>query len=103
MTDVAKVLNDAADLIEPEGRWTKKVLARDGDGTPIWPEDPAACRWCAEGAISRVAPSWPLKSAAFVAVRRQINHEGIDDWNDEQHGPEPVIAALRAAAQAVKE
>jgi hypothetical protein len=98
MNDVAKILNDAADLIERRG-WTRRVLARDANRNPIWPEDPAACRWCAEGAISRVASSWPLKSAAFVAVRRQINYEGIDDWNDRQAGPEPVIAALRAAAK----
>jgi hypothetical protein len=101
MTDAAKVLNDAADLIEPEGRWTKRCLARDDDGIPVWPEDPAACSWCVEGAISRVAPSWPLKSAAFVAVRAKIHHEGIDDWNDAQPGPESVVAVLRAAAQAV--
>jgi hypothetical protein len=103
MTDVAKVLNDAADLIEQRG-WTTRANARNAKGFLVAPSSATAVCWCAGGAIHKVASD----DQAFSAVHALVRYLGLDytfdlpDWNDAQPGPEPVIAALRAAAQAVE-
>jgi hypothetical protein len=105
VSDVAKVLNDAADLIEPPGRWTKGAYALNARNQKVGIRDTDACCWCIEGAIIRVAPL-RLAEAARDAVWDQIEDAewfgSIEDWNDAQPSPESVIAALRAAAQAVE-
>jgi hypothetical protein len=102
MNDVAKVLNAAADLIEPEGRWTKGAFARDAYGEVVVPVCSEACSWCAVGAIRRVTPDEGLD--ALPAFRRHLGDgSDISHWNDQQPGPGPVVAALRAAARSVEQ
>jgi hypothetical protein len=106
--DVAKVLNDAGDLIKSRG-WTKGTRARDSADRVVryWSE--TATRWCVMGAVEKCATekstaSWGLALDALHALRRHVGiptSVPIAVWNDAQPGPEPVIAALRAAAQAV--
>jgi hypothetical protein len=101
MNEVAKVLNDAADLIEQRG-WAKRAGARDSTGTLVAPLDPYACRWCATGAIERAAGGFSLMAPALVALRRHLGLRGfggVPGWNDRQPNARPVIAALRAAAK----
>jgi hypothetical protein len=111
VSDVAKVLNDAADLIEPTGRWIKHHYAINDDGVAVIAWSPTAVCWCASGAIVRAAvvcgqPAAPASETlqAHLAQKGAIPHDdvSIEDWNDRQTGPEPVIAALRAAAEAVQ-
>jgi hypothetical protein len=112
MNDVAKVLNAAADLIEQRG-WTKNASARDSQGKVVPPTSVDACRWCATGAIIKVtdeaerlrAPyeEVPGATPAYRALLRWLGGDAPSDippWNDQQPGPEPVVAALRAAARA---
>jgi hypothetical protein len=101
MDDVAKVLNDAADLIEPEGRWTRGAYARDVNGEIAIPVSPQACSWCAMGAIRHVAPDERLY--ALPVLRRYLGDEDIDltRWNDAQPTVQYVVAALQAAARSV--
>jgi hypothetical protein len=49
-----KQLQCARALIEDPGRWTKRALARDANGRPVWPSTRSACAWCALGALLRV-------------------------------------------------
>jgi hypothetical protein len=48
------VLSEARGLIADEANWTQGVWARDADGEPVKPGDPAAAAWCAQGAIVEV-------------------------------------------------
>lgn len=84
--EVAKVLRGAADLLERDG-WCR-YAGRDRDG-----------RHCAVGALAEAtgmdAPVGALK--ALSRHLRKFSWE-VPAWNDDQPGPEPVIAALRAAA-----
>jgi hypothetical protein len=110
MNDVAKVLNDAAELIEPEGRWIKHHYAINDEGVAVIAWSPEAVCWCASGAIVRAAVACGQSATpasetlqAHLDQTGAIPHDGvsIEVWNDRQPGPGPVIAALRAAAQAV--
>jgi hypothetical protein len=106
MSDVAKVLNDAADLIEPEGRWTTGASARDEGGNVEFPGSPNACCWCAAGAVTRVTAGTDLRlTPVWQVLCRHVglaHFTDIPGWNDAQPTVEPVVAALRAAAQAVQ-
>lgn len=49
----SEILSKAADLIEPEGRWTQGASAHAGDGLATGAcQDDAIC-WCLGGAIER--------------------------------------------------
>lgn len=103
----AEVLRRAADLIEPEGAWTKNANARTGKGgreTPPTASD-ARC-WCVIGAIRRVS-GFPLGSAALAntlgAVKTSLPHpwdqRPVHAWNDSSRRRQAeVVAALRKAA-----
>jgi hypothetical protein len=90
VNDVAKVLNDAADLIEQRG-WSKdEPRGPDGECCPVR----------AMGLASGYKPPF------FEAVEAFGVHVGSYDlaaWNRAQPGPEPVIAALRGAARSVEQ
>ena len=100
---VADVLNAAADLIEPEGAWTRGVLARNASGNLVMPCNPEAICWCALGAI-RVAGHFVQAATRSVCFfRRHIGVESIEDWNDATGRTQvEVVAALRAAAIAAQ-
>jgi hypothetical protein len=105
MSAVAKVLNDAADLIERRG-WTTGASARDEQGYVVRVASPEACCWCVAGAVQKVTHDTDLPLTpvwrALCDWLGLFEICAIPGWNDRQPGPEPVIAALRAAAQAVQ-
>lgn len=47
---------EARELISDPSRWTRKVGARNAHGHPVDPNDAGAVRFCALGALTRVAP-----------------------------------------------
>lgn len=107
--DVATVLNAAADLIEPEGRWTQGTLARDEAGLEVHnPDDAEAYCWCVAGAIQRVTGGgWSdADFAIYHASRRAVlgavglgEDDSIAPWNDAPERTQAeVITALRQAA-----
>jgi hypothetical protein len=101
MSDVADILRAAADVLEPEGAWTRRAMARDRRGEPVLSGSLSACRWCAQGAIRAVVRVPPF-DPCWQAERRLRDYLGVEsvlDWNDAQPSVEPVLAALRAAAE----
>ena len=105
---IAGVLEKAADLIEPEGAWTRGGT-RVASGYTTWSEDPLAVSFCALSAISRSAGGWTteLAFACRVALRRTIGlkpHEMLgDDWNDAPERTQAeVVAKFREAAAAAR-
>jgi hypothetical protein len=100
---VADVLERAADLIEPKGRWTQGADARNAAGWKTNGHDDAAVCFCAEGAIIHAAGKNP-KHDAFQAVRRAIGAPWIHEWNDAPGRTQPeVVAKLREAAAVARE
>jgi hypothetical protein len=101
---VAAVLRAAADLIEPEGKWTKGALGRDANGHWTRDIDRAVCL-CVVGAIRKAAgcesllSTSPLATAARRHLERLVTKETASSWNDRQRRKQSaVVAALRQAA-----
>lgn len=111
---VADVLERAADLIEPEGKWTQFHYARTKDGLPCSYDERKARCFCAMGAIGKVAGDHTLdvraakvlgadlpvpNCAASLAPNVVVEIAAISAWND---APEriqsEVVAKLREAA-----
>ncbi len=102
MTDVADILNAAADLLEPEGAWTKNANARNAGGGLVSTRSPEACSWCVLGALDAVTadvPGW-RSAPAWRRLERHLEIGNLSAWNDSQPNSKPVVAALRAAAEA---
>lgn len=98
---VAEVLERAADLIEPEGKWTQGELARDENGMSVAPYDGEACCWCASGAIMHYGGSAPKDAWDKLGA---VIHRMIPNWNDEPARTQSeVVTALRKAAALARE
>lgn len=105
MSEIADILDKAADLIEPEGAWTQCVLGRDArGGLLIGSELKRAVSFCAEGAIIRVAGDRPETPQAFRALRSVIGKREIGYWNDHPRRKQAeVVAKVREAAAKARE
>jgi len=99
---VADILTAAADLIEPEGRWTTGAFARTVKGRVIGSSEAPATCWCAVGAVYRSA--YPHGSyrvyRALELLSDTVGCYHIGGWNDAPERTQAeVVAALRAAAE----
>jgi hypothetical protein len=87
---ISAVLRRAAELIAKPENWIKGHLAQDRMRKPVPDTDPAACRFCINGAIGAAAAElgvvqWP----AMVALDRTLKscrtsrpHDRIVHFND---------------------
>jgi hypothetical protein len=104
------VLRTVRDLLKDRGKWVHGSLARDRDGGDVQPHSTAAVRWCAAGAISKVAHqdsstrySGEVEWAAVRILERALNHspyagsDGIPRVNDGPNGYERIMAGLAKA------
>jgi hypothetical protein len=94
---VAEVLRAAADLIEPEGKWTQRSEARTVTGRPVGAcEENAAC-WCILGAVQRVGGRFAEREVT-PALKKVIRFQPWI-WNDHKRRTQAeVVAKLREAA-----
>lgn len=46
-----EILKKARELLTDPNKWAKESRALNADGGLVWPTNPAAVCWCAEGAI----------------------------------------------------
>jgi hypothetical protein len=103
---IRAALLKAADLIEPEGRWTQGASARDERGWKVshhWYADEAVC-FCATGAIERacLGPG-RLVDRAIDVLGMSLRVSNIPQWNDAEGRTQvEVVAALRKAAEEVE-
>lgn len=103
---IADILDRAADLIEPEGKWTQGELARGKSGKPVRTRRAATC-FCIMGAINAASGEIdrPL-SDEFVSVLTPLlpTHDPIWIWNDAPERTQPeAVAKLREAANVARE
>jgi hypothetical protein len=91
--------------------WTQHVLARDINGSSdhpsknvffgLSPRDPAACQWCAVGAIQAVTTTEEDDKAAFALVgiaARQLYGQHPSTVNDDI-GHDAVLACFDKAIE----
>lgn len=45
------IIHLAGDILSDPSHRCTGTLAVDKDNTPVWPEDPSACKWCLTGAM----------------------------------------------------
>lgn len=96
---VADILDAAATLLQPPGRWTQYYLARDGAARWVDSKDAAAVSWGALGAIERVTPDH-IRRSALLAIKSLLGVRHLSRWNDDPKRTQAeVVAALRAAAE----
>jgi hypothetical protein len=96
--NIADVLNRAADLIEPEGRWGRDDYGYYGPDS----DSDMGC-YCLIGAIAKAAARAPFlveNDDAIAAILGFKHGYEIPRWNDEPDRTQAeVVAALRAAAK----
>lgn len=108
----AAVLRRAAALIDDLG-WCQRTNAQAANGKTVLSDDPDAARWCAYGAIRRVAAG-PESSPRAVVEACHVLAQFIDPeatstadittWNDDDARTKAeVVAALRDAANAAEQ
>jgi hypothetical protein len=106
MTDksIAQVLRDAADLIEPEGAWSDREVAKDAAGDTVSSDNPEAVCWCALGAIWKLAREYGVKERPVVDMADKAAGMSIAAFNDDCHKTQAeVVAKLREAAALAEE
>lgn len=107
MSDVADVLERAADLIEPEGAWAQRDYARDGTGRPVDPCDPSAVCWCMNGAIAKATGETVILAEMLIDrlfIPAIPLRRAPVSWNDDACRTQAeVVAALREAAKLARE
>lgn len=100
------VLAKAADLIEPEGRWTQGYRAQTSEGRITEPGTSEAHCWCIVGAIQEVEESGghsPYSRPALRFVDCVVGHEPAL-WNDDPSRTQSeVVTALRSASKLAEE
>ena len=101
----SEVLDRAADLIEPEGRWTQGCLARTADGDPVLERNRKAVCWCLVGSIHRAAEN---EETAY-RTRDWLFAHFDDGWTEASWNDDPtrtqaeVVAKLREGAALARE
>ena len=111
---VAEVLERAADLIEPDGRWTRGAFSRNADGSADLDDEALAASepvcWCGLGAIAQTLRVDSLKGRLWSRLDTGLTGQayrllnevvGTDfpDWNDAPERTQAeVVAKLREAA-----
>ena len=99
---VADVLEKAADLIEPDGAWTRMANARNRRGYPTPARSVDAACFCMAGAILR-AGDGDYSAAGLVRTvlpkPQNPAHDWLVKWNDApERTQSEVVAKLREAA-----
>ena len=96
---VADVLSKAADLIEPEGAWTRHAMARAADGSQRGARASDAVCFCVGGAIIRAANGAAYAADAVGVFRKTLPEGNVVDFNDYRDRTQAeVVAKLREAA-----
>jgi hypothetical protein len=111
--EVTKLLRDAADLIEPDGKWVQGGLAGDKNGRPldgaVTGADFCGHCWCVVGAIDKAW--WNARCVEKLDVSLRASNLakshlqtmlGMNPmyWNDlPGRTQEEAVSALRRAAQ----
>jgi hypothetical protein len=80
------ILRKALERIRDEEHWTQGAYARDASGRRVKPYDPAARRWCIEGAVALACNPAAVLPPFFVLLLDEIaanyGYESVGFLND---------------------
>lgn len=98
---VQSILTKARELISDPAHWTQGEMARNSRGKQEAACSGAAVKWCALGAIIRMADEPLVEKRTIIALTRLLrgsiaNYGSIADYND-THSHSEVLALLDAA------
>lgn len=83
-----QILEAARALLSDPSHWTQRVSARDSAGLPVAFNEPRACKFCAGGAVAKVAINMPgpeyeqAIAAMYAAAKHDLNAGGLVQVND---------------------
>lgn len=107
------LLRDAADFLEPDGRWTKGGWAKNGNGSLVNFSDPDAVCFCVLGALYKLGGEVTYifdsdKPACYaeslLEQRLSLTNASVAEWNDDAgRDKREVLKALRSAADSLNE
>lgn len=106
---ISEILDAAADLIEPEGKWAQGAAAYDRDGREVGYAGFDAVCFCITGAIARVCVESAAPANAYPRAASFLRTMSgmpccLVDWNDDPARTQPeAVAAFRAAAAKARE
>ncbi|MBO9624132.1 MAG: hypothetical protein J7500_15600 [Sphingomonas sp.] len=90
---VSEVLSRAADLIEPEGKWTRGVYV-----------GPDRNCWCVLGAIQRAGNFGHDDNRPVAFLKDLMGVAWLHEWNDDPNRTQAeVVAKLREGAALARE
>ncbi len=96
-TEVARILNDAADLVAKG--WTQGNYAIDKNERNVAINDPPAASFCIHGALMRTTAEYEALNDAKMALRNHLGTDWLIAWNDDpSRTQQQVVDALRGAA-----
>jgi len=102
----SEILRRAREILEPEGAWTQRSLARAADGVPIHETHRDAACWCSLGAIYRTLGSRlaTYREWGAVGLVQKIVGAPLAKWNDDplRTHDEVLDAFRRAEAEALR-
>lgn len=98
MSKVADILRQAADLIEPEGAWTRGAPARNAQKKSVDPWSDKAVCWCAAGALGRFTRFHGSLHCDAIWMLRMTIGGSPTEFNDFGHTQAEVVHVLRRAA-----
>lgn len=106
MSDVADILERAADRLSKPKAWTQKAAARNRDGHLLCARERSATCWCAVGAIRRETDYDYEAENATIFLEKALLPPGsgiglrpLARWNDAPERTQAeVVAKLREGA-----
>lgn len=91
-----ETLTAAREKIANPGRWTQRSYAKNAKGEHVDPASPAACKWCADGAVWAVRPVAPAYKLA-TAVLDILSGQGSAAVFNDSHTHAEVLALFDKA------
>jgi hypothetical protein len=99
----ADILHAARALISERARWTKGSIARTGNNHIVSHDDPKAAKWCALGAIYKMADNRHSRQSAIEVLRVCSPSGEVAEYNDRRYVTHADILALYDCAIAKAE
>lgn len=90
----SRILRRAAELVRRG--WIQGDIAADADWCTCDPEDPAAVRWCAVGAMQAANDARPYVSSVLLELLLEAHVGDAGEWNDAEDRTADEVAAVMA-------
>ena len=100
MKTILEVLKEARSYIATPEAWCKWSFARTKDGGITDPTSPAACSFCAVGAIRRAAgcdAQVTNQAVEYVERHLPVQHSTLPEFNDQEATHSDILVAFDRA------